>query len=56
MTVQLALVTGAAMDVGPKLWLKSRPMVSPKLPVSPANVMTTTGRLPVQTLISCPIA
>ena len=54
-TVQLALVIGALMAVGPALWVRSRLILSAKLPVSPAKVITTTGKLPVQTLISCPM-
>ena len=48
------LQNGAAIDVGPNEWLRSSPTLSPKLPVSPANVITTTGRLPFHTLIICP--
>ena len=51
-TVQLAFIIGAAMAVGPALWLTSRLILPAKLPVSPAKVITTTGRLPVHTLIS----
>ena len=53
-TVHVDLVKGAAIDVGPNEWLRSSPTLSPKLPVSPANVITTTGRLPFQTLIIWP--
>ena len=53
-TVQEAFVKGAEMEVGPKLWSRSSPTMSPKLPVSPAKVTTTTGRPPAATLISCP--
>ena len=53
-TVQVDFVKGAAIDVGPNEWLRSSPTLSPKLPVSPANVITTTGRLPFQTLIIWP--
>ena len=51
-TVQAAFVNGAEIEVGPKLWSRSSPTASPKLPVSPAKVTTTTGRLAAATLIS----